>query len=157
MTMSGMSPTVLVAGAIFWFSVLAGSGTWFTLNDKSERHHIVIPCRRVAVGLVGLPLESHPGVVARTAIFLLLCSYHPRYPHHILHRNSQHIYSSYRYATIASIRCTSVLKLLIFTCWLLLASMANGSVSTHSPAGTSAESDVYARMLNTVGSWITGR
>jgi hypothetical protein len=50
-----------------------------------------------------------------------------------------------------------VLKLLIFTCWLLLASIANGSVSTHSFAGTSAESDVYARILNTVGSWITGK
>jgi hypothetical protein len=39
----------------------------------------------------------------------------------------------------------------------LLASIANGSVSTHSFAGTSAESDVYARILNTVGSWMTGR
>lgn len=64
---------------------------------------------------------------------------------------------SYRYATIASIRCTSVLKLRNFTCWLLLASIASGSVSTHSSAGTSAESDVYARMLNTVGSSMTGR
>ena len=71
--------------------------------------------------------------------------------------NLNRLHSSYRYATIASIRCTSVLKLRILTCWLLLASIANGSVSTHSPAGTSAESDVYARMLKTVGSWMTGR
>jgi hypothetical protein len=50
-----------------------------------------------------------------------------------------------------------VLKLRNFTCWLLLASMANGSVSTHSFAGTSADSWVYARMLNTVGSSMIGK
>jgi hypothetical protein len=50
-----------------------------------------------------------------------------------------------------------VLKLLSFTCWLLLASMANGSVSTHSFAGTSADSWVYTRMLNTVGSSMIGK
>jgi hypothetical protein len=50
-----------------------------------------------------------------------------------------------------------VLKLRSFTCWLLLASMANGSVSTHSPAGTLADSCVYTRMLNTVGSSMTGK
>lgn len=35
--------------------------------------------------------------------------------------------------------------------------MANGSVSTHSPAGTLADSCVYTRMLNTVGSSMTGK
>lgn len=50
-----------------------------------------------------------------------------------------------------------MLKLRNFTCWLLLASMANGSVSTHSFAGTSADSWVYTRMLNTVGSSIIGK
>jgi hypothetical protein len=50
-----------------------------------------------------------------------------------------------------------VLKLRNFTCWLLLASIANGSVSTHSFAGTSAESWVYTRMLNTVGSSMIGK
>jgi hypothetical protein len=50
-----------------------------------------------------------------------------------------------------------VLKLRNFTCWLLLASIANGSVSTHSFAGTSADSWVYARMLNTVGSSMMGK
>jgi hypothetical protein len=50
-----------------------------------------------------------------------------------------------------------VLKLRNFTCWLLLASIANGSVSTHSFAGTSADSWVYARMLNTVGSSMIGK
>ena len=73
------------------------------------------------------------------------------------HRRRRHLYPSYRYATIASIRCTSVLKLRSFTCWLFDASIASGSVSTHSFAGTSADSFVYARMLNTVGSSITGR
>ena len=50
-----------------------------------------------------------------------------------------------------------MLKLRNFTCWLLLASMANGSVSTHSFAGTSADSWVYTRMLNTVGSSMIGK
>lgn len=66
-------------------------------------------------------------------------------------------YSSYRYATMASILCMSVLKLRNLTCWLLPASMAIGSVSTHSSAGTSADCFVYARMLNTVGSSKFGR
>lgn len=35
--------------------------------------------------------------------------------------------------------------------------MARGSVSTHSSAGTSADSDVYAKMLKTVGSSMVGR
>lgn len=73
------------------------------------------------------------------------------------HRRRWRLYPSYRYATMASIRCTSVLKLRSFTCWLFDASIASGSVSTHSFAGTSADSFVYARMLNTVGSSITGR
>jgi hypothetical protein len=66
-------------------------------------------------------------------------------------------YSSYRYATMASILWTSVLKLRSLTCWLFPASIAIGSVSTHSSAGTSADCLVYAKILNTVGSSKFGR
>lgn len=64
--------------------------------------------------------------------------------------------ASYRYATIASILCNCVSKLLSFTCCALLGSIACASVSTHFSAGTSAFS-VKARMLNTVGSVRVGR